>query len=117
MRQLAHVLCFLSLTACAAPNAAPTGSPPPVAQTEGACQQQGGQWQRLGRAQQPTCIVPYADAGKSCRDSRECQGLCQTATHQPNRDIQGTCAASSAAVFGCYAEVRDGRTRGVLCVD
>src|SRR5262245_51431957 len=40
------------------------------------CLSKGGNWQQVCLSQRFTCVMPYADAGKSCTDSSQCKGLC-----------------------------------------
>ena len=82
-----------------------------------ACEAQGGMLDRRGRAQTLMCVHPYPDGGKQCTDNLQCAGKCVT---QPGDDtdrrIVGTCQADDA-LFGCYAEVVDGKAVRAICVD
>ena len=40
------------------------------------CSQQGGEWRRACAGKHTRCFIPYADGGKSCADSSECEGEC-----------------------------------------
>ena len=40
------------------------------------CAVSGGTIQSRGKAQIPTCVYPYSDAGKSCSGKKDCQGRC-----------------------------------------
>ena len=83
----------------------------------GACEAQGGMLDRRGRAQTLMCVHPYADAGKQCTDNQQCAGKCVTAPDDgPDGRIVGTCQADDA-LFGCYAEVVDGKAVRAMCVD
>ncbi|EPX58743.1 hypothetical protein D187_003704 [Cystobacter fuscus DSM 2262] len=65
------------------------------------------------------CVIPYADAGKACRDGDDCQGSCRyTADGQPPADapVTGTCQVSNDPC-GCFATVEDGKLQAALCVD
>lgn len=88
--------------------------PAPDAQ---ACEAQGGMLDRRGRAQTLMCVHPYPDAGQQCTDNQQCTGKCVTAPDDgPDGQIVGTCQADDA-LFGCYAEVVDGKAVRALCVD
>ena len=82
-----------------------------------ACQAQGGMLDRRGRAQTLMCVHPYPDAGQQCTDNQQCTGKCVTAPDDgPDGQIVGTCQADDA-LFGCYAEVVDGKAVRAICVD
>lgn len=88
--------------------------PQPDAQ---ACKAQGGMLDRRGRAQTLMCVHPYPDAGQQCTDNQQCTGKCVTAPDDgPDGQIVGTCQADDA-LFGCYAEVVDGKAVRAICVD
>jgi hypothetical protein len=99
--------------------AASTLSVPPVEQ----CKASGGTIEKVGMIGTPACVIPTADAGKTCRDSGECQGRCLVkdwkGDHPPRVGTQskGMCEASNLT-FGCFAEIRRGRiATAFLCVD
>jgi hypothetical protein len=99
------------LTACAP-------APTPTAEvSEAACVARGGVIQRGGKLQLPTCVTPYADAGKSCTDKAQCQGACILEGNLESQvGVTGQCQKTSVQ-FGCYARVVDGKTTGAICVD
>ena len=101
------------LTACA-----PTPAPSPTAEvSEAACVARGGVIQRGGKLQLPTCVTPYADAGKACTDKAQCEGACILEGNlEPQASVTGQCQKTSVQ-FGCYARVVDGKTTGAICVD
>jgi hypothetical protein len=107
----------LTLAACtSAPEQAQT--PPAVETVQGDCAARGGQMQRVGRAQTLQCVIPYADAGKACRDGGECaSGRCQGPIEaNPRENVIGQCQATNMA-FGCYTTITNGRTGPAICVD
>ncbi len=110
---------LLSLTACA-PTAPPPAGPAPVAQGDSveACSARGGQIETVGRRGLPTCVVPYADAGKACTSGSQCQGGCVLEGNLESRDepVTGQCRRSNVQ-FGCYAKVENGRATATICVD
>lgn len=113
---------ILALTAVAAlllAGCAPTAEPAaPSAQTLAAqCSAKGGTVQPVGRAQIPTCVTPYADAGKACTDKSQCQGACIA---EGNLEAQGATSGQCQKTdrqFGCYAKVVNGKSTGAICVD
>ena len=112
---LATASLALSLLAACAPAAS---GPAPTAQSaDASCAARGGTMQPVGRMQRPTCVVPYADAGKTCSDKADCQGACIA---EGNLEAQGatTGQCQKANVqFGCYAKIVNGKATGAICVD
>lgn len=85
-----------------------------------ACNQQGGVLKKQGKAQCYACTISYADAGKVCRGSADCQGKClnQGASLPLNVPNQTGKCASNNVIFGCRQTIEDGKaTRAMLCVD
>lgn len=84
-----------------------------------ACEAAGGFLDRRGMIQDLICVHPYADAGKACTDNQQCDGKCVTNDMEPGAEdgsIVGQCQADDA-LFGCYAEVVDGKAVRAICVD
>ncbi|MCW2362100.1 MULTISPECIES: hypothetical protein [Sphingobium] len=86
------------------------------------CARQGGSLQARGRAQTVMCVVPYADAGKSCASKKDCQGRCLA---QPGKNgalpldeqkAPGRCQADNK-LFGCFAELDGGKVVRSMCID
>ncbi|OWB29325.1 hypothetical protein XocBAI20_11090 [Xanthomonas oryzae pv. oryzicola] len=116
-------VCALLLAACSnAPTASPAwpAAPAPAAQTSAdaaACTAKGGQLRPVGRLQIPRCIVPYADAGKTCSDNADCSGDCLATSIVPTgAATTGTCQRDSDR-FGCRQEVVGGKGQAALCID
>ena len=113
------VMLMLALAACSAlpaplivtpqPTAAPALMVPP--DNEQDCLDQGGAWGPQGRAQTDMCDLPAIDAGKSCTDSSQCQGLC-LASATPST---GACSPRTVN-FGCHDVMADGAQMGI-CID
>jgi hypothetical protein len=64
-----------------------------------------------------TCVYPSHDAGKSCRDSSECEGRCdapEPATR--GQAVTGTCSARVGRA-GCANVVKNGIASGRICSD
>ena len=66
---LATASLALSLLAACAPSA--PASQPTAQSADASCAARGGSMQPVGRLQRPTCVVPYADAGKTCSDKAD----------------------------------------------
>lgn len=114
MRIALIAVAALLLAACA-----PTAEPaPPSAQTLAAeCSAKGGSILPVGKAQIPTCVIPYADAGKACTDKSQCQGECVLESNlEAQGDVAGQCQKTNRQ-FGCYAKVVNGKITGAICVD
>ncbi|WP_227430600.1 hypothetical protein [Psychrobacter sp. I-STPA6b] len=91
---------------------------PPTAMVQ-QCQQQGGSLQVGGMLGCYQCVVEYADAGKTCQDSSECQGTCRNTEQYIEAGLSnqtGQCSANSSP-FGCYQVIEKGVAQGMLCVD
>jgi len=105
----------LSLLAACAPAAQ---APAPAAQSaDASCAARGGTMQPVGRLQRPTCVVPYADAGKTCSDKADCQGACIA---EGNLEAQGATTGQCQKTnvqFGCYAKIVGGKSTGAICID
>ncbi|SBV50776.1 hypothetical protein XBLMG947_1558 [Xanthomonas bromi] len=115
--------CALLLAACSNAPIASSASPAaqaPATQTSAdaaACTAKGGQLHPVGRMQIPRCIVPYADAGKTCTDNADCSGDCLATNIVPTgATTTGTCQRDSDR-FGCRQEVVGGKGQAALCID
>ncbi|MET3666316.1 hypothetical protein [Caulobacter sp. 1776] len=105
----------LLLAGCAAPATQPAA--PSADNLAAACSAKGGAIQPVGKAQIPTCVTPYADAGKACTDKSQCQGACVLEGNlEPQGDVSGTCQKTDRQ-FGCYAKVVNGKATAAICVD
>lgn len=83
-----------------------------------ACTSAGGTVQRRGRMQAESCVHAFADAGKVCTDSSQCEGKCvgSAGAVSPTATASGQCQADDR-LFGCYAEVKGGKAVNAICVD
>jgi hypothetical protein len=64
-----------------------------------------------------TCVYPSHDAGKACRDGKDCEGRCEAPEDaSPGQAVAGTCSASVGRA-GCANVVIDGRASGRVCSD
>ncbi len=63
------------------------------------------------------CIVPYADAGKTCTDNGDCSGDCLATSIVPTGTATtGICQRDSDR-FGCRQVVVGGKGQAALCID
>jgi hypothetical protein len=116
IRTISALAAFTLLTACAPSAPAPT----PLTASQGieaACAARGGKIQNVGRIQMPTCVIPFADAGKSCTDKAQCQGDCiLEGNFEDKGSVTGQCQKSNVQ-FGCFAKVVNGQATRAMCVD
>jgi putative hemolysin len=118
MRLPLLVLIVGLLTACS-PMAGQSPDPGAPTQTAAqACAAQGGQIMRVGRLQTERCVVPFSDAGKTCRDGDDCLGDCRARDPGPREgaNVTGVCAPNDLP-FGCNTPIENGRAQPTLCVD
>ncbi|MXP24745.1 hypothetical protein GRI39_01625 [Altererythrobacter indicus] len=81
------------------------------------CTETGGTVEKRGRLQAEVCVHPFADAGESCTDSSTCDGKCIVKGNSgEGHQVAGTCQADDH-LFGCYAEVENGKAVRSICVD
>ncbi|AWH55333.1 hypothetical protein C1924_20105 [Stenotrophomonas sp. ESTM1D_MKCIP4_1] len=130
LRFLASLALATLLSACSStPPTADTAAQPAAADTPEAtaayqearnvdCQAAGGTLQPLGRLQRVQCVIPYADAGRTCSSKRDCSGQCLAAGEtEAGLVATGTCQRDVSQNFGCRQRVEDGKAQGTICVD
>lgn len=84
------------------------------------CEAAGGKVGPGGMLGYDQCVRPYADAGKACKGTEDCEGRCLLSADsdddmgQPTND--GVCQADDSP-FGCYTQVNDGMPEYAICVD
>jgi len=80
------------------------------------CKEKGGRWAGdvQGRGRLTGCILPTADAGKSCVDSNDCESVCLSSTE--GLESGGHCYRWSS-YKGCGIIVNEKGKRRVICVD
>ena len=84
-------MCTLAQSELGVVNHTPTASERTLGNTirsEALCRKRNGNWQK-GRGY-AYCILPYADAGKICKSSRDCLGHCIAPITDEHID-HGTC--------------------------
>ena len=84
-----------------------------------ACMAKGGMVERRGMMQTELCVVPYADAGKACTDSDQCQAQCiaEGAVGTPPGETTAGICQRDDQLFGCFGVVEDGRIENGICLD
>jgi len=82
------------------------------------CEREGGHVQGVGMFGTPSCVKPFADAGKTCLDSSECLGTC-VASHEAKvgDHVAGACQADTASLYGCFNAVEKGIVIAGICFD
>ena len=72
----------------------------------------------LGRLQRVQCVVPYADAGKTCSTKSDCSGQCLGSQEASvGAAATGMCQRDISENFGCRQRIDGGVAQGILCVD
>lgn len=93
----------------------PTGVRVPVED----CAAHGGAIRTGGMLVSNVCFVPYADAGKTCRDGDDCQGRCLIdrtgLTLAYGEAATGQCERESPTI-DCLGVIEDGRLADSTCV-
>lgn len=101
------------------------GSVLAIPRTQADCEQAGGRWAKAGIFPAPICTLPMPDAGRTCGDNAECEGLCLAGLTPAQRSLVlkrqkvatlGRCTPH-APVFGCMAIVEKGFVTGIMCRD
>ncbi|MFZ9396204.1 MAG: hypothetical protein ACO25F_09120 [Erythrobacter sp.] len=91
-----------------------------TAEEKRACRAEGGKPFTLGPAHGQYCQRRYADGGRACTDSSQCEGKCEAKsmrTDEAENDppVVGMCQRVYPKQ-GCTIEVIDGRTPGMACI-
>ena len=120
MKHAVALLAALSLSACAVQDPPSAAAPAEgefgySAKAAASCASQGGTYARRGMMGAYSCAVPFADAGKSCTDSTQCEGQCRVEMTEP-QPISGQCQATTDP-FGCHGFFDDNGEYAAICVD
>ncbi len=105
----------LALSACASPalnDDADEAAFGPAPETEQACAAAGGRWARGGMLGHYHCFRAPPDAGQSCTDSTQCEGLCEL-----NEAQDGGSCSRETPVFGCIALYEGEGDAPTICID
>lgn len=82
------------------------------------CRRRNGRIRQVGMFATPACIVPFADAGETCRADADCEGACVAPDGiAVGTATAGACQVDSAALFGCHDLVEGGVVVGGMCLD
>jgi hypothetical protein len=82
------------------------------------CEREGGHVRGVGMFGTPSCVMPFADAGKACTDKEDCRGECvASGGAQVGERASGTCQADTASLFGCHNLVAQGVVVAGMCFD
>jgi putative hemolysin len=117
----------LALAACVPAKAPRDASAPEPSQSfsremsladRSACTSAGGRIERRGRIGAELCVRPFADAGKQCTDSSQCEGKCIGSSEQASSTmpVSGQCQADDR-LFGCHSEISQGKAVNTICID
>jgi hypothetical protein len=117
----ALLIALLALTVCAC-----SSKKAPAVDHDGidaeACNARGGEVRGVCLTNYPACVVPFSDAGRRCRDSSECLGMCLVPEEEldpipdPGTPMEGRCQSDNDPC-GCFFEVKDGLVQQGLCAD
>ena len=81
------------------------------------CRAKGGTVEQAGMLGHERCTMAYSDANMACTDSDQCQGQCRSMSQANNEsNVIGQCQPTDNP-FGCFTEVKNGKTEFGLCVD
>ncbi len=112
------LLLVLALSGCSSEVRLERGTPTPEVL---ACARTGGSLEARGKRGLLMCVHPFGDAGKSCRSSSDCQGRCLATGGDNGLPKVGEAAAGQCQaddrLFGCFAELKDGKVKSSMCVD
>jgi hypothetical protein len=116
LRVLASCALGLLTTCAQSSSTRDTAATPEVDRAK--CEAAGGAVQRVCLAGALACVVPFADAGRSCSDSSECEGLClvEEGNWEPGALVVGACQEDSNPCW-CASEVKQGKIEGGECWD
>lgn len=129
LRSCASLVLAALLAACSSTPSTPSAAAQAAADTPEAteayqeardvdCRAAGGTLQPLGRLQRVQCVIPYADAGKTCSSKRDCSGQCLASGETEAGVVAtGTCQRDVSQNFGCRQRIEDGKAQGTICVD
>ena len=93
------------------PEAANPGPDPTI------CAATGGKVVPVCMGQWPMCVIPYADAGKSCTDKSQCEGECRYEGAAPAKGaVVGACQRDNYPC-GCRQTIVDGHIVSGFCAD
>ncbi len=115
---LTSLLLTLTLAGCAfGGSRAPLDTAASLPEVD-ACTAKGGELRPLGRLQRVQCVVPNADAGKTCTTKSDCSGQCLAIGEVvAGAPASGVCQRDASENFGCRQRIDGGVAQGTICVD
>ncbi|GEM_PF-5097786 len=94
-----------------------TTIPEEIPTNETSCMEKMGDWRQVGASRAYSCIFTYADGGKECKNSDECEGSCVVYDYNQAERGKGICEQDTD-FFGCYATIENFKAGyGILCID
>ncbi|MFQ5774930.1 MAG: hypothetical protein ACE5GS_10455 [Kiloniellaceae bacterium] len=84
------------------------------------CEAKGGRWLPLYKVHRfRVCVLPTQDAGRSCTDSRQCEGYClaERELAPGGQAAPGRCSNRAPLGGGCWNMVAEGLATGMVCSD
>lgn len=79
-----------------------------IASERAACEADGGRWGAGGLTGTMVCYRETKDAGQTCSQSSDCEGLCLARSRS---------CSPVTPLFGCYEVLGSGGLRSTLCID
>jgi len=88
------------------------------------CEAVSGIWGTVGLSTIEQCNLPTIDAGKICKDSKDCEGACIADLNDVDFEkaktgviyTEGKCTQYRLNV-GCHPFVSEGKVEGIMCLD
>ena len=87
------------------------------------CLSKGGRVDIAGMSGNEMCVLPFSDAGKACRGSKDCLGACLLDEKRwtgmrvgPNTAVVGRCQPTNYP-YGCFTLVENGSVQSSMCID
>lgn len=83
------------------------------------CFAKGGEWRKPGPWPKETCMVPYADGGKTCFAGLQCEARdCLFSSGPSGKVVMATGKCPKYQIsFGCISKIHFGITDNAICVD
>jgi len=118
-RRILLGLSILILSACQPSGMQLTGGIPTLETQR--CARAGGFLDQRGRRGNLMCVYPFADAGKACSSTKDCQGRCLAVSGggglpKAGEEAAGRCQPDDK-LFGCFAELDKGKVKSTMCID
>ena len=89
---------------------------PVIPQSEAECVRAGGSWTVLGLPypdKSKVCDLPATDKGKSCTDSKECQGICEPPESATDGAPASGACSDYVSNFGNVRQLKRGKVESL----